>query len=55
MSYRCEKCDTSDKANHPEKNMLSIDYFFKDFTFTLNPDKETTFIKNVFLIECLFQ
>ena len=35
------------------KNMLRINYFLKDFT--LNPDLETTFITNVFLIECLFQ
>ena len=40
------------KAKQPNK-FLKIKDFMKDFI--LNPNKVTTFIKNIFLIECLFK
>ena len=41
-----EKC--KHKASRPEKELLEIKDFMKDLK--LNPDKGTTFIKNIFLI-----
>ena len=40
------------KAKQPNK-FLEIKDFMIDFI--LNPNKVTTFIKNIFLIECLFK
>ena len=40
-------------ASQQEKELLEIKDFMKDLK--LNPDKGTTFIKNIFLIQCLLQ
>ena len=50
MDWACFWASLPDQA---EKKILEIKDFIKDFTW--NPDKEITFTKYIFPIECLFK